>query len=330
MLKKEHFPVTVAAILAGILVLLAFSMHPTFGSWSAQITNIGSSAGTSEGKLVRTCYDEMKLTSMKYGGYLYHFHTSDDSATNDSYDRLTWRAKNGNQIKPNSQWFYADYSQASSEPCLGVSKHAYFPGGNSTRGGALFSGINSRKATINVTADAVRMPDRFTTETWINTSEAQGTIVVNSIFGTYDRPVWRVQVLGDGRAAFQVRQTPLGVDRIFDQAKSSTRVDDGKWHQIVSTWDYATREMKLFIDGEQEVAKTSISGLYRFDSRTEGYIRYGYSGGNYNWPEGDKNIDEDNFLGYMAFAAVYADTVSASDVKRHWEARKGVMGWPEK
>ena len=149
---------------------------------------------------------------------------------------------------------------------------------------------------------------------------------MNSIYGNYDRPVWRVQVLTDGTVAFQVRKAPLGFDKVYDQIKSTTHVNDGQWHQVVTTWNFATKEMGIFVDGQQEAQKVSKSDLYRFTGANEGYIRYGYTGGNSNWPE----ISPDNFLGYMSFAAVYPAILSPADIKRHWDARSGVMEWPNR
>ena len=324
MLKKERIPVLTIAVLAIILLFSAFLLQPTYGSWSARITNGGNTAGTASSQRIRTCYDEMKNTTGTYGGYLYHFHAPFSLSTNDSLDKTTWQTTKGQDIKPNQAWNYSDRQQAVTEPCLGETKHAYFQGGNSTEGGAIQSGLSSTRTTINVTDSAVTMPMQFTTETWINTSQAQGTIAVNSIYGNYDRPVWRVQVLTDGTVAFQVRKAPLGVDKVYDQIKSTTNVNDGNWHQVVTTWDFATKEMGIFVDGQQEAQKTSKSDLYRFTSASEGYIRYGYTGGNSNWPENGPG----NFLGYLSSAAVCPAILSPTDVKWHWDARDGVMGWP--
>lgn len=326
MLKRERIPVVAAAVLAIIVLILAFALQPTFGSWSARVTNGSNTAGTAAGQRMRTCYDEMKETTDAYGGYLYHFQAPYSLSTNDSLDKTTWQATNGQVIQPNQSWNYSDASQAVTEPCVGETKHAYFRGGNATEGGAIQSGLSSTRTTMNVTSTPVTMPTQFTTETWINTSDAQGTIVVNSIFGNYDRPVWRVQVMTDGTVAFQVRKAPLGVDRVYDQVKSATHVNDGEWHQVVTTWNFRTKEMGIFVDGQQEAQKISKSDLYRFTGESEGYIRYGYTGGNNNWPENSP----DNFLGYMSFAAVYPTILSQADVKLHWEARNGVMGWPTK
>ena len=35
MLKKDRIPVVAAAVLAIIVLILAFALQPTFGSWSA-------------------------------------------------------------------------------------------------------------------------------------------------------------------------------------------------------------------------------------------------------------------------------------------------------
>ena len=323
MLKSERLPLAFTAVLVAILAVLGLCLRPTLGSWSAQVTNSANSAGTAEGELVRTCYDEMQRSTEEYGGYLYHFHTPFAQATNDSLDKTTWAATNGTAIKPNQSWNVDTSQQAPTEPCVGVTGHAYLKGGNATTGGAIQSGLSSTRTTINTTQTPVTMPTQFTTETWVRTSQAQGTIVVNSIFGNYDRPVWRVQVLGDGTVAFQVRKAPLGADLVYDQVQSYSRIDDGEWHQVVTTWNFTTKELSIAIDGDFEAAKVSTSDLYRFTGANEGYIRYGYTGGNNNWPA----TSPDNFLGYMSFAAVYPTILSAQDVARHWEAREGVRGW---
>ena len=326
MLKKERIPVVVAAVLAIIVLILAFSLQPTFGSWSARVTNSRNAAGTAKGVDALNCYEEMQQTTKKYGGYLYHFHTPYAQATNDSLNQTAWTLRNGRPISPNTNWVYDGSQQAAEEPCVGVKKHAYFKGDNSTEGALATARLNSTKSTITANASAFTMPEQFTTETWINTSQPQGTVAVNSIFGNFERPVWRIQVLSDGTVGFQVRQAPLGIDRVYDQVKSTERIDDGQWHQVVTTWDFSTNEMGLYIDGQPESFKTSSSSLYRFTGGGEGFVRYGYSGNHDRWPE----LSPDNFVGYMSFAAIYPTRLTDQDVRRHWDART-VSGkaWPK-
>lgn len=317
MLRRERIPVLMTAALTIMIMVLALGLRPTMGSWSARISNEANTVGTAQGVSGLNCYAEMQETTKKYGGYLYHFHTDYSEATNDSLNNRVWKQDNGQAIQPNRNWDYNGTVQASSEPCVGVNKHSYFPGGNSPGGGS--SVRNTITANYPVT-----MPEQFTTETWINTRRPQGTVVVDSRNGNSTDPSWRVQVLHDGTVAFQVRESQTANTRT-DQLASLSRIDDGRWHQVVTTWNSRTREMGIYLDGKPEVFSTSTSGLYQMPPN-RGYIRYGYSGGNYAWPE--PSFD-DNFLGFMAFAAVYPTTLTATDVKRHWGARNGATRWPE-
>ena len=325
MLKKERIPVVAAAVLAIIVLISAFALQPTFGSWSARVTNSRNAAGTAKGVDALNCYEEMQQTTKKYGGYLYHFQAPKPQSTNDSLDQMTWTSVAGRPIVPNNNWNYDGSVQARNEPCVGVSKHAYFRGGNSVNG--LLPGVSSTRTTITANYEQIKLPTRFSTETWINTQMPQGTVAVNSAVGNWRDPAWRIQVLSDGTVAFQVRGEVDITYKKSDQVKSEATVDDGEWHQIVTTWDWNTNEMGLYVDGQPESFKTSTEPLYRFDSNIRGFIRYGYSGSSYKWPE---TTYDDNFLGFMSFAAVYPTILSKQEVQRHWKART-VAGkaWPK-
>ena len=64
MLKKDRIPVVAAAVLAIIVLILAFALQPTFGSWSARVTNSRNASGTAKGVDALNCYEEMQQTEV--------------------------------------------------------------------------------------------------------------------------------------------------------------------------------------------------------------------------------------------------------------------------
>lgn len=166
-----------------------------------------------------------------------------------------------------------------------------------------FLGIGNKDGGNVVAVNPVTNPRVFTQEVWLKTTATSGGRIMglgtSSGVGTsnsYDR---HMQLLNDGRVMFGVY--PSAEVRI----NSTTAVNDGQWHHLVSS--LGPDGMKLYIDGKLEASDPNTGA--------ENYTGYWKLGGDKVW-SGSSN----NYLTSAEFdeAAVYSRVLSLGEVQDHF------------
>ncbi|MFK8038852.1 MAG: LamG-like jellyroll fold domain-containing protein [Crocinitomicaceae bacterium] len=138
-----------------------------------------------------------------------------------------------------------------------------FEGGNAQTAG-LLDGGNDRIAINGLFYNSTTISE-LSVEAWVKTSDAG-----NQIIASFDRSeYWRLGINGDGAGAGQVSWNLLTSAGILDFG-SSTRVDDGKWHHVVGT--YNSGLASIYIDGVLDATAT------RGVTVGSGIVRYGFIG----------------------------------------------------
>jgi PKD repeat protein/uncharacterized protein YcfJ len=169
-------------------------------------------------------------------------------------------------------------------------------------GGILGAGA---KAGGNVVSSrAYANPQVFTQQVWIKTTATDG----GRIFGfgsssngsastNYDRQLY---MLDNGRVRFGVNPgTPITID-------SSSPLNDGAWHQIVSS--VGPDGMKLYVDGVLNASDANTV--------SQNYTGYWKIGGDNTWGGNAQSY----FLGEVDEAAVYPRQLSAATVRAQYIA----------
>jgi len=144
----------------------------------------------------------------------------------------------------------------------------------------------------------------FSAEFWIKTTDA------TSVLG--EGAKWRPLILSNGKVRFWIRGLSNGVDSA-DYLDGNKVVGDGNFHQVVVTYDIATKKMQIYVDGELDAEKTTTVEIYE-DGHDNQAIGCGYVGS-----PGciEAVIDE---------VRVYNRVLGAEEVKEHYE-RKITPRW---
>jgi len=144
-----------------------------------------------------------------------------------------------------------------------------------------FDGKNDHVALSNFFYDQKNIPT-VTVQAWIKTADKGNQIIVS-----YDRSeYWRLEV--NGSASHGEINWTVKTDKGFLAVSSSSRIDDGQWHQVTGVFDNGTS--KLYIDGvlENTDSKGTTFGT--------GKKRYGFIGTGSEAKEFDGNNSPKNYF----------------------------------
>ena len=154
-------------------------------------------------------------------------------------------------------------------------------------------------------------PRAFSTEAWIRTTTSRGGVITswgNTSNGTSSKVNYVTYMGNDGKVRFGVQDFSRHV------LTSPKSYNDGEWHHIVATLDWASGQ-RLYVDGQLVASDPGVKHGRDF----QGYPRIAddYLGG---WPSRpasdslDADIDE---------VATYERAVPASRVLAHYQAATG-------
>lgn len=176
--------------------------------------------------------------------------------------------------------------------------------------GALASEASERSLALTgavITGNTqVAGPARFSVEAWVRTTSTNGGRVLGfgdgagqNASGTVDRQLYAGT---NGRVYF-------GVGSAKTVVASTAAVNDGRWHHVVGTFTTGNGGMRLYVDGVLQ--GTGVGTLQSFN----GYWRAGaetMSG----WTANPGQF----FVGNLEELAVYTSSLTAAQVKAHYDA----------
>lgn len=166
---------------------------------------------------------------------------------------------------------------------------------------------NLRAGNVVATTPVVN-PTTFSQQVWVKTTTQRGGRIfgfgssANGVASTnYDRQLY---MLDDGRVRFGVYNgSTVTID-------STSPLNDGAWHQVVSTFDQSG--MKLYVDGELQASDSN--------SAAQNYTGYWKLGSDNTW---GGHSDTTQFIGEVDEAAIYPRALSASEIRTHFRAGGG-------
>jgi signal peptidase I len=166
------------------------------------------------------------------------------------------------------------------------------------------------------TSNAVPAPTTFSLEMWFNTTSSAGGLLIGmfsdptSATANQDRVLYMTTA---GKIAFGMYNTASGGSATT--AASPLSYNDGAWHLADVTYSIAGG-INLSVDGALVATNTAAvpANVYT------GYWRMGYGGISY-WPGApSSNV---GFVGSLASAAVYSQSLSSTKVALHYASTKG-------
>lgn len=138
--------------------------------------------------------------------------------------------------------------------------------------------------------------NNVSTSCWINTTETFAYTLSRCAFGGSDNTFGANYTLGRLGSAFS---SPNDMKvRVFNTL-GSTKLNDGNWHNIIYTYDYTSKEVKVYVDGNTTPEISATVSLF-----TSKKIAIGWNGvtSSYHF---EGNIDE---------CALWYSVLGASDV----------------
>lgn len=274
---------SVAALVAGVTLIVTVSVPGALGAYTARITNSANTVSTNP---YFTCGAAVSTDPQATFSY-----NMDDTGTG-----LTMADDSGNN-RPGA------YSAA------GVTYRQAGPCPRDSALGATFNGSTGFAYGPNTTYN----PSTFSEEIWFRTSTGGGKLMGlgNSRTGTstqYDRHVYLTNA---GNVVFGVY--PGAVKTV----QSPSTYLDNKWHHVVATQGLATNAnpgIRLYVDG---ALVASDSTVVTNENAAE-YFRVGYDNIN-SW--GVTQPNNFYFTGTLAWAGFYATTaLTPTQVKQHYSA----------
>lgn len=100
--------------------------------------------------------------------------------------------------------------------------------------------------------------DQFSQEVWFRTTEPGVLFTYTRPGGLLNRPMssYRLHVRTDGRLEYALRDRGI-LRPVVDSVISPIAVNDGQWHQAVTTFNCADHAMELYVDGELVASQIS-------------------------------------------------------------------------
>jgi hypothetical protein len=133
-------------------------------------------------------------------------------------------------------------------------------------------------------------------DAWVKTGDADGMIFRVRWYGYY---LW----ITGGKAQFGFNDS----GGVGHNATSAASVNDNAWHHLAGTYDGTT--VRVYVDGVQAGSVAASAAVY-------------YPGGSNGVAIGrDGNADAAYLAGTIDEVAVYDRALTATEVKRHYDAR---------
>lgn len=95
-------------------------------------------------------------------------------------------------------------------------------------------------------------------------------------------------------------------------------IHDNKWHQVVSTYDFDTNVIRIFIDGELYGENTAVGSSGGFNSSDEIRWKTRYSwviGAHADLAMGVNSVSKHNFIGLVDEIKIYDVALTENEVK---------------
>ena len=132
---------------------------------------------------------------------------------------------------------------------------------------------------------------------WIKTTETFGYLESRCAFGGYNNGSGANYTLGRMGSAFS---SPDDMKvRVFNTL-GTTKLNDGNWHNIIYTYDYSTKEVKAYVDGNTTPEATATFPAFNSNYR----IAIGWNGFNITY----------SFQGNIDECAYWDSIISTSDI----------------
>lgn len=129
-----------------------------------------------------------------------------------------------------------------------------------------------------------------------------------------------VSIDAEGRLAYVTNDALVGGGNV--NPLIGPPVTDGKWHQVVTTWDDTSREMNLYLDGQLVASQIGIYEMVTVNDARDTSFHYGNTGNNLLGTVGNLLLGNGTQLrGEIAYAAAWERVLTPSEVAWHWDAR---------
>lgn len=176
----------------------------------------------------------------------------------------------------------------------------------------LFDGVDGDTTTVAAVSSPTRassyaFTSNFTIEVWLRASLASERTETQYICGKNLDGVssFSLSLRPSGKVKFLVRNSSTKEASVF----TKFRVDDGKWHHIVATFDNGV--MKIYVDTHVRAQATALFSTVESSS-------YGFSvAGELN---SSGSVTRNSFRGQLDEVALYNKTLDADRITAHYEA----------
>lgn len=299
---SQSWPAAVATVFLTLVLLAAVLSRPTLGGWTAQITNATNTAGAAAAPQL-SCLDSLRTTAEDEGVFLLEPGLVSGALSRVNSQVGSWEGRNFGGSVTNGHPCGQDTAQ---------SLHVQY--------GLL--GLTSQYFQTPTTGSYTRAP-QMSTETWFRTSYNQGVIVTllsPGVLGLGNGVTMAVSINPQGQLTYITNDAATGAGNL--NRITGPVVSDGQWHQVVTTWDDATREMNLYLDGNLIDSQSASHDMSNIDDARSTRFYYGNAGNSLLGVLGNLLFGNDTQLrGEVAYAAGWERVLTPAEIAWHWDAR---------
>lgn len=293
---SHSWPAVVAAIGLVLVLLAAIVSRPTLGGWAIHITNATNTAGAAAAPRL-SCLDSLRTTAQEDGIFLLEPGLIHGLLNRVNSEVGTWEGRS------------FEGSIVNDHPC----------GQDTTQSLHVQPGLlTSRYFQAPASGSYTRAP-QLSTETWFKTSHNQG-VIVSLLTSAGNGVTMAVSIDEQGRLAYMTNDASHGVGQV--NRLTSPVFVDGRWHQVVTTWDDATKEMNLYLDGALVDSQIGIYDMAPISENQSTKFYYGNTGNSLLGLLDNLIFGNDTQLrGELAYAAGWERVLTPAEVAWHWDSR---------
>lgn len=300
---SRSWPAIVATIGFIVVLFAAVFCRPTLGGWTVQITNSTNTAGAAAAPKL-SCLDALRTTAQTDGVFLF-----EPGLVSGLRNRVYSEVGNWEGRSSGGSIYYEHPCGQDTTQALHVQ-----PGG--------LLGTIARYFQAPHTGSYIRSP-QLSTETWFKTSHNQGVIVSllsPGILGLGNGVTMAVSIDPQGQLSFVTNDASTGAGNV--NRLTGPVVSDGQWHQVVTTWDDATKEMNLYLDGALVDSQIAVYDMVTVNDLRSTAFYYGNTGNSLLGVLGNLLFgNETQLRGEIAYAAGWERVLTPSEVAWHWDSR---------